>query len=194
MGKIFCIMGKSASGKDSIFKEIKDGKINLKTIIPYTTRPMRDGEEEGREYFFVGEEYFSNLKAQKKIVESRTYATVHGDWTYFMAEDGQIDLEKNSYILIGTLESCLQLKKYYGEEKVVPLYIEVEDGIRLQRALDRERQEKNPKYEELCRRFLADAKDFSEVELNKAGIQRRFTNSDREKTVEEIMEYIENNR
>ena len=38
----------------------------------------------------------------------------------------------------------------------------VEDGERLSRALNRERMQESPKYEELCRRFLSDAKDFSE--------------------------------
>ena len=64
--------------------------------------------------------------------------------------------------MIGTLEAYLQIRDYFGKEKVVPIYIEVEDGERLSRALGREKLQKEPKYEEMCRRFLADAADFSE--------------------------------
>ena len=92
----------------------------------------------------------------------RAYNTKCGVWTYFTADDGQIDLEKKDYLVIGTLESFQALKKYFGEEKIVPIYIEVDDGVRLSRALEREQREKEPRYEEMCRRFLADSADFSE--------------------------------
>lgn len=59
---------------------------------------------------------------------------------------------------------------------MVPLYVEVDDGIRLERALKRERKPGNHKYEEMCRRFLADQKDFSEEKLSEAGIGKRFCN------------------
>lgn len=52
------------------------------------------------------------------------------------------------------------MKEYYGEETVCPIYIQVEDGERLQRALIREKQQENPRYAEMCRRFLADQEDF----------------------------------
>ena len=56
MGKIFYLMGKSSSGKDSVFKEIKKRIPELKDIVLYTTRPIREGEREGVEYHFVNEE------------------------------------------------------------------------------------------------------------------------------------------
>ena len=51
MSKIFYFMGKSASGKDTIFKQIKERMPDLKTIVIYTTRPIREGEQEGVEYY-----------------------------------------------------------------------------------------------------------------------------------------------
>lgn len=54
MGKIFYLMGKSSSGKDTIFKALlSDGELSLKQIVPYTTRPIREGEQNGVEYFFT---------------------------------------------------------------------------------------------------------------------------------------------
>ena len=126
------------------------------------------------------------MERKGKVVERRDYHTMHGIWTYFTVDDGQIVLEKFNYLMIGTLESYQKIRNYYGKENVVPIYIEVEDGERLQRALDRERKETVPKYEEMCRRFLADTKDFSEENLKKAEITRRFINRDLEEIQAEI--------
>ena len=71
-----------------------------------------------------------------------------------------------------------------------PIYIEVEDGLRLSRALERERMHKEPKYKELCRRFLADADDFSDEKLKDAGIDKRFVNTDIDSVLKEITEWI----
>ena len=71
-----------------------------------------------------------------------------------------------------------------------PIYIEVDDGVRLQRALNRERSQENPKYQELCRRYLADSEDFSEEKIAEAGIEKRFQNDDFEKCLEEITLHI----
>ena len=76
--------------------------------------------------------------------------------------------------MMGTLESYEGLCKYYGAEVMVPLYIHVEDGVRLQRALNRENTQKNPKYAEMCRRFLADEKDFSKERLDQCGIIKQY--------------------
>ena len=161
MGKIFYIMGKSSSGKDTIYSRLlEDSQLGLSRIVLYTTRPMREGEQEGREYHFTDEACFEKLQEQEKVIESRTYQTVYGPWTYFTADDGTLELAENSYLGIGTLESYEGMKKYYGEESVVPVYVEVEDGERLRRAIRREELQKIPKYEEMCRRFLADAEDF----------------------------------
>lgn len=191
MGKIYCIMGKSSSGKDSIYKQLMEqGEPVLKPIIPYTTRPLRDGEVEGREYHFCGEETVQALMDKGVIVELRAYDTVYGIWKYFTVDDGQIDLEHFNYLYIVTLEGYVQIQRYFGKDRVVPIYIEVEDGERLLRAIERERQQENPHYEEMCRRFLADAADFSEEKLREAGITKRFCNRELEETIREVTAYI----
>ena len=194
MGKIFYIMGKSASGKDTIFRELKERCPQLGMVVPYTTRPIRAGEKNGVEYFFTDEAALAKMEAEHKIIEIRSYDTVHGIWKYFTAADGQIDLESSDYLMIGTLESYRKMREYYGEEHLIPLYIEVEDGERLTRALLREQQQAQPKYKELCRRFLADEEDFSEENLKKLGIRRRFDNSSKEQCLEEITEVIYNGK
>ena len=193
MGKIVYLMGKSSSGKDTIFKELmKEGTMDLRTIVPYTTRPIRAGEENGVEYFFTDEAGFQALKAQGKVIEDRAYDTVYGIWRYFTVDDGQIDLSEQNYLMIGTLEAYTKMIAYFGAEAILPVYIELDDGVRLQRALDRELRQEKPKYEEMCRRFLADCEDFTEEKIAEAGIVRRFSNnSTPEDCFSEIQNFVE---
>ena len=179
MNEIVFIMGKSASGKDRIYRELSEDKaLGLNKITMYTTRPLRSGEAEGREYHFVDDDTAKSLENENKIIEIRCYDTVFGVWKYFTADDGQIDLASGKrYIVIGTLEAYDKFCEYYGNEHIMPIYIEVDDGVRLIRAVKREMEQENPHYEELCRRFLADAKDFSEENIRKSGITRRFANN-----------------
>lgn len=197
MGKIFYLMGKSSSGKDTIFKELckymkkTQGEDVLRTIVPYTTRPIRVGEREGTEYHFTDEEGFQALLASRKVIEHREYHTFHGLWRYFTVDDGQFELDgRQNYIMIGTLEGYGSMQAYFGAEKVKPILIELDDGVRLQRALNRERRQKQPRYEEMCRRFLADSEDFAEEKIKSAGIDRRFQNHNLKECLSEIKNYI----
>ena len=191
MGKIFCIIGKSSTGKDTIYRFLLEQKeLKLKKIVTYTTRPMRAGEQEGVEYFFCDDKRAEELEAAGKVIELRAYHTIYGVWKYFTVDDGQVDFGKESSIVTSTVEQYLKLREYYGKENVVPIYIEVEDGERLERAIARERQQVTPKYEEMCRRFLADAADFSEEKLKEAQITRRFVNDSLEEVEKEIVSYI----
>ena len=191
MGKIFYIMGKSSSGKDAIYSRLlEDQKLELGRIILYTTRPIRDGEIPGKEYHFVDEEKFRQFWRLGKVIEARTYNTVYGPWTYFTADDGQVRTEEKDYLAIGTLESYRDMRAYYGKEMICPIYIEVEDGERLKRAIAREEKQEQPHYAEMCRRFLADTEDFSEEKLKQAEISPRFLNNNLEACIQEIRQYI----
>ena len=191
MGKIFYFMGKSSTGKDTIYRQIlSDNKLKLRKIVPYTTRPIRANEEEGREYHFITEQDVERMQAEGRIIELRSYDTFHGTWKYMTVDDGRVKLDKHSYIMIGTLEAYQKVAEYYGEENVVPILIVVDDGIRLQRALNRERNQLTPRYQEMCRRFLADEADFSRENLERAHIQPVFENIVLDDTVAQVTAYI----
>ena len=191
MGKIFYLMGKSATGKDTMFQHLVESpEFDLRTVVLYTTRPIREGEVEGVEYHFIDEAEMERYLETGKVIEKRTYHTVCGDWSYMTIDDGQFDLERNNYLAIGTLESYAKIREYFGPQAMVPIYIWVEDGDRLARALKRERKQAHPRIAEVCRRYLADEADFSEENLAAAGIDMRFENVDREATMAAIEEYI----
>ena len=191
MGRIFIVMGKSATGKDTIYKRLLESEeLGLRTAVMYTTRPIRNMEQNGVEYFFVDEEELHRLQEEKRIIEQRTYETIHGPWHYFTVNDGQINLEEANYLMIGTLETYTQIRDYYGAERVIPIYLEVEDGVRLSRALRREMKQEKPKYAEMCRRYLADDEDFSEENLIKCGVTKRYQNLDINICLYEVKEAI----
>ena len=195
--KIIYIMGKSSAGKDTIYKILKE-KMDVNTYVMYTTRPIRDGEIDGITYNFItSEEMKEYIDGEKKerLIEYRTYNTVHGPWTYATIDDSQFETDKDM-LMLGTLESYVKVKDNFDKNpdvEVLPIYVEVPDNIRLKRAIEREETQKQPKYAELCRRFIADTNDFSEENLINAGITRRFTNISLDECIEEILEYIKQN-
>ena len=198
MGKIYYIIGKSSTGKDSIEQRlIADPELHLSEITQYTTRPKRDGETEGVEYHFITEKEEEKLRKAGKIIEQRAYNTVHGIWKYMMVDDGAVDLKKHDYVAVGTLASYAEVRRFFPKGTVVPIYIDVEKGERLYRAVIRERKSAHPKYEELCRRFLADEADFDEAHLKAVGLMKengeivnRIENRDLDETVNKIKEMI----
>lgn len=191
MGKIYCICGKSSTGKDTVYKRLlADEGLKLNQLVTYTTRPIREGEVDGREYFFIDEVEAGKLSAEGKVVESRAYNTIHGIWKYMTVDNGNIDLDSKSYAVIGTLESFVQIRNYFGKERVIPILIDVDDGERLDRALKRERKQSEPKYEEMCRRFLADSVDFSKEKIKNAGIEKVYENYDLDACMSEIKNVI----
>jgi guanylate kinase len=191
MGKIFCLIGKSSSGKDSIFNRLKEDKdLNLKPVISYTTRPKRNNETNGVEYYFINEEILDEYIISGKVIEKREYDTINGKWVYCTIDNDQFNLEKENYIAIVTLEAYKSFQSYFGSDKVFPVYIVVDDGVRLGRALGRERKQEYPNYDELCRRFLADGIDFSSNELYNTGIKRHYNNNNLEECIENIKQDI----
>ncbi len=192
MGKIYYLMGKSATGKNKIYDSLlADKTLSLRPLVIYTTRPIRSGEKEGVEYHFTDEAGLAALEQTGRVIEKRSYDTACGVWTYFTVDDETIDLTRHSYLAIGTLASYQKLKAYYGSESVVGIYIESEDGHRLERALKREKKQTEPKYEEMCRRFLADQKDFSAAKLKRSGITNIFNNDrELEDCIREITSFI----
>lgn len=191
MGKIVYLMGKSSSGKDTVYKRLLEQKeLLFHTVALYTTRPIRAGETEGVEYHFTDEAGFQKLLREGKVIEDRLYHTVQGEWRYFtVAQENDFQPEEN-YLMIGTLESYEKVRDFFGKERMLPVFIDLDDGVRLQRALDRERAQEVPQYEEMCRRFLADVQDFREDKIRAAGIERRFVNDDLDGCLAEILNYI----
>ena len=150
---IIAIMGKSASGKDSLLKALLQEPQfkEAKSIISCTTRPIRNGTD----YHFLTNEQFTNLVLSNRMLE----ATVFNDWCYGTS----IDSLSTSGINIGVFnpEGCEALRQNENITLCL-IYVEATDKTRLLRSLNRE---KNPDCHEIVRRFNADEMDFCEEEI-----------------------------
>lgn len=153
--KILALFGKSASGKDSIQKWIVSNYPQLTNkIVSCTTRPPRSGEQDGVDYFFLSDEEF----AKKVLDGSMLEATSFREWFYGTALD-QLNSDKiNVGVFNITGVECILDDPRLD---VVPVWVHASDKTRLRRSLDRE---DNPDCKEICRRFLADEKDFDEMD------------------------------
>ena len=194
MGSFIYIMGKSSAGKDTVRKKVQE-KEKLKEYVMYTTRPIRDGEQEGVDYFYISDDDMKKYHEDGKVIESRTYTTVAGPWTYATIDDGQFDGDKD-ILGVGTLESYNKVKEFFQNDKnkkLIPVYIQIDEQEREKRARKREQTQKNPNYEEMERRHTADNIDFSEEKLREAGIGKKqtFENYNLEECVQNIIKYIE---
>ena len=193
MAKIICLLGKSCSGKDTIYKKLlADESLQLVPFVTYTTRPKRAGEQEGREYHFTDEQGFEALQKEGKVIEDRTYDTVYGLWRYFTVDDGTFDKNgRNVIAASGTIPAYLKLRDHFGAENTCPIMIETDDGIRLERAMRREKKQEAPRYKEMCRRFITDSEDFDEEKMKAAGVDNVFMNNeDLDKCIREVSDFI----
>ena len=186
MKRIFCIMGKSASGKDTIYNLVKKDFKNLSSVITYTTRPMRDGEIQNETYHFISIKEMNHLEKNGELIERRDYETVDGIWSY---ATGINCFNKNKdYLLITTPEAYGKMKEKMKDVKLIPIYIEADDDVRLIRSISREKKNGRKNYREICRRFLADEKDFNEKILEKLEIKNIFNNN--ENCLRDVEEFI----
>lgn len=148
---IICIVGKAGSGKDTILKSVCDiAKNKVNPIISYTSRPMRQGEINGKDYYFITKEEFLNKIQNNEMIE---YTEFNG-WFYGIASDCLSEKIPNIGIFNPAGIKCL---RRYSNLKIYIFYITASSKIRLLRQLNREEE---PDVDEVIRRYQADNIDF----------------------------------
>lgn len=148
---IIAIIGKSASGKDSIIKEIaKQCNKEVALIQQTTTRPRRENEDENAYHFVSLEEFQSN--------EDIIAKTQFREW-FYGTDLKDLAIDKWN-IGVFTPSSIGQLQNDERINNLIIFYIQADDRVRLERSLAREPQ---GDVIEMCRRMLADDKDFKEI-------------------------------
>ena len=159
MRKLFTIMGKASTGKDTLTKMLHE-KMELPIALSFTTRPMRNGETQGVEYDFITEKDFWDMHGCNLLAEYTSYDVAGGEtWYYGLTRE---ELEKSEYVLvIVNPDGFSQIKEIYGD-KVCSILIDAPADVRIKRYLDRDIVTET-KAEECCRRFLADNKMFKNL-------------------------------
>ena len=158
MHKIIVLIGKSASGKDTIIQKLH-ASFGIPIIISHTTRPKRKSELDGCSYWFVSDDYFEQEK--ENFIEQRLYKTKGKDgsvqiWRYGVHEK---DVKEGTNLVILDPQGLEEFKKYFGKENIFTFYIHCSDTTRLIRMLFR--GDGGNKLE-VMRRFAADEEDFKD--------------------------------
>ena len=182
--KIFVILGKSNTGKSTIFKElmnlIKVNNDDIKLLKSCTTRPKREEDNQDNEYEFVDKYCFTKEYHDNNILEYATYETVYGHWFYFTRKS---DLVHDKYIKIINPSGLSQIRESATKlgYDVVAFHITSHNDIRMKRALSRN---DGLSREEVERRFIEDEKDFKYI-------QSEYTvENNGDKTPREVAEII----
>ena len=149
------ICGKTASGKDSIVKEL-ERICGLKRAVTYTSRPMRDGETNGVEYHFVSQEEFLELKSQGFFAETTAYQiSKNTTWYYGTSKDS---LKEENAVIICNPDGLKYLRKQ-PELDLTVFYINATEEVIRGRLIKR-----GDHPEEAERRLAADNEDFKNIE------------------------------
>lgn len=161
--KLYCIVGKSASGKDTVFKHLLDFVPTLRPYISYTTRAKREGEVEGKQYHFVTKEFLQRADEDDNVIEARYYNTKNNGKVWYATLKDQVYLDESDYLMVITPSAVEAVQKAYGKNNVVIIYIQADDRDRLLRSLSRQKNASKDDCLEICRRFLADEIDFGDI-------------------------------
>jgi len=146
---LYCLIGKTCSGKDTALKQLI--KLGYDSITKYTTRPIRENEIDGVDYNFITDKEY--LTCPIDFVVQRLYNT----WFYGV-DPKDLNSELDQFIIIDP-SGYRELKETFGDHHVTGLYLDVPQEVRLLRGLNRK-----DNVEELFRRLQADEKDFEGFE------------------------------
>lgn len=183
MYKICAIVGEAGSGKDTIMKKVLQRCPWTNEIVSCTTRPRREGEVEGINYFYLTGEAFGELVLQNKMLE----ATVFNDWFYGTS----LSTLSEDMINIGVFNPAgIEAMINSPEVDLEVYYAEVSAKTRLLRQLNRE---ENPDVYEIIRRFKADMIDFEFLDFPHI-IVKNETAADLESAIMMIVDSLERRR
>lgn len=154
--KIIAICGKAGSGKDTILQRVVAACPQLHEIVSCTTRPMREGEADGINYFYLTGEQFGEKVLRGEMLE----ATCFNDWFYGTSYDSlRSDCVNIAVLNPEGIDSIIAHKNI----EMVVFYVEAKDKTRLLRQLNRET---DPDLYEIIRRFRADELDFEDLDFH----------------------------
>lgn len=181
MYKILAIMGEAGTGKDTLMQRILATNPDLHEIISCTTRPKREGEREGVNYFYYTPEQFQIKISNNEMLEH----TIFNDWFYGTSYDSV----KEDCLNIGVFNPAgVRSILSRPDIEVIVVYVRVRDKTRLLRQLNRE---EDPDVQEIIRRFKTDTLDFSNLDFEYCELINE-TKDDLDKNVQEVLRLIKN--
>lgn len=194
MKRFFIIMAKSASGKDTIYHRlITNESLGLIPIILYYTRPIREGEVDGREFRFRSNEQMEKILKGDNVIHTEKYGIVGTNGcTIALLDDDQMERDGNYLVVMNPYfyKSLCRYFKCNGDVEIFPIYIDVPGYLRVERSMLREERETTPNYGEICRRFVSDEKMFMDEVISNLPKENIFENIDLNECCNAITQFI----
>lgn len=180
---IIALVGKAGSGKDTVATKLAAARPDWNMIVSCTTRPMREGEQEGVNYFYLTNDEF----AEKILNGDMLEATYFNSWHY-----GTMKSSLKDGVNVGVFNpegfDCLTEMEIPGVT-VMGYLIDCKDKTRMLRQLNRE---ENPDVGEICRRYAADEDDFVELKGDPVYYKLDYCWNETLEDLEDIVSYIQN--
>ena len=157
--KLITITSPSSAGKDSILNGVLRVNTNIKTITSMTSRPMRQGEIQDKEYHFKTYEEMKRMIDNNEFIEHKEYKVANGDIWLYGVHKSEIDKNKDeTKIVIVDYNGLKELQEYCckNDIDIESYYIECNPRERLLRSLNRETSTNTNIVKEQCRRLLDD--------------------------------------
>lgn len=152
---IIVLVGKTASGKTSVANRLCRNK-RFKRIITYTTRPMRDNEQQDVDYHFISDEQFNKMVENNEFTEYKRYNTSHGVWSYGSVVTSEQELSSYYHVIILTPQGLRDLSKQTS--RYIAFYLNVGVKSQLERLKKRGDEE-----QQIIKRLKNDNRDFENV-------------------------------
>ena len=173
MFKVIALMGKAGSGKDALLHELIRQCPDANEMISCTTRPIREGEIHGVNYFYMTPEEFGARVLNGEMLE----CTEFNNWFYGTSYEAL----RSDCINIGVFNpEGVEILQETNNIDLTVVYILAGDKVRLLRQLNRE---ENPDCNEIVRRFGTDKKDFYQERIDAINPDYKILNNG-DKTIE----------
>lgn len=155
---IICILGYTAAGKDTVTNKIAEEYEDIKKIVPITTRPARENELNGIDYFFYTEDYFN--EESENLIAKRHFTVWNGEtWNY--AFDKRLFSDCNNCIMSTDIGGYMELKEEFPDANIIGIFLDVPISVLIKRLEERKTPE-----DEINRRLLDDIKRYEDFKYN----------------------------
>lgn len=150
MKKVFLILGKSGSGKDTLVRNIVErGEIGVQRLVRDTSRPQRTSEKDGVDY------NFKTASEMRNSMSSYIEWDCFNDWFYATNKDA---IPEGVSIMTGSISTYESLVKTTQDFELYTIYLNIDKETQRERLLLR-----GDSQEEVARRIKADDKDFTHI-------------------------------
>ncbi|ESQ49425.1 hypothetical protein EUTSA_v10021285mg [Eutrema salsugineum] len=166
---VIVISGPSGVGKDAVINKLREVRQGLHFVVTATSRPMRPGEVDGKDYFFVSREQFLSMVEKEELLE---YALVYGEYKGIPKKQIQEFMAKGEDIVLRVdIQGAQTLRRILGSSAVFVFIVAESELAMVERLIDR----KTESQEELlvrvatAREEVRHLKKFDYVVVNAKG-------------------------